>query len=58
MVTWAVQDQWEDPRGPLGVDKASPKLAPLTSDSPEWLRNLHHNGVIFLCAFLLKRQPR
>lgn len=44
MFTWAVQDQWEDPRGPLGVDRPSPKLAPLTSESPEWLHNLYLNG--------------
>lgn len=45
VVTWAEQDNWEDPRGPLGVDRPSPKLAPLTSDSPQWLHDLHKNGV-------------
>jgi hypothetical protein len=44
-VTWATQDGWDDPRGPLGLERPSPKLAPLTADSPEWLRNLHRDGV-------------
>jgi hypothetical protein len=43
--TWAEQDRWKDPRGPMGVDKPSPKLAPLTSESPQWLHDLHRNGV-------------
>lgn len=41
---WAIQDEWEDPRGPLNVNNPSPKLAPLTADSPQWLRDLHKNG--------------
>lgn len=45
VVTWAEQDNWEDPRGPLGVDRPSPKLAPLTPNSPSWLKDLHNNGV-------------
>lgn len=45
VVTWAEQDHWEDPRGPLGVDRPSPKLAALTPESPQWLHDLHHNGV-------------
>ena len=45
LVTWAEQDNWEDPRGPLGIDRPSPKLAPLTSESPKWLHDLHNNGV-------------
>lgn len=45
VVTWAEQDNWEDPRGPLGVDRPSPKLAPLTPESPKWLHDLHNNGV-------------
>lgn len=45
VVTWAEQDHWEDPRGPLGVDRPSPKLAPLTQESPQWLHDLHRNGV-------------
>lgn len=44
-LTWAEQDRWEDPRGPMGVDKPSPKLAPLTPESPQWLHDLHRNGV-------------
>lgn len=45
-VKWApAQDLWDDPRGPLGIDKPSPPLAPLTADSPQWLRDLHNNGV-------------
>ncbi|KAJ0121515.1 uncharacterized protein J7T55_008679 [Diaporthe amygdali] len=44
VVTWAEQDHWEDPRGPLGVDRPSPKLAPLTQESPQWLHDLHRNG--------------
>lgn len=43
--TWAEQDHWEDPRGPLGIERPSPKLAPLTSQSPQWLHDLHRNGV-------------
>lgn len=27
VVTWAEQDNWEDPRGPLGIDRASPETA-------------------------------
>lgn len=45
VVSWAEQDHWEDPRGPLGVDRPSPKLAPLTPESPQWLHDLHNNGV-------------
>ena len=45
VVTWAEQDNWEDPRGPLGIDRPSPKLAPLTPQSPQWLHELHRNGV-------------
>lgn len=45
VVTWAEQDNWEDPRGPLGIDRPSPKLAPLTAESPKWLHDLHNNGV-------------
>lgn len=44
-LTWAEQDNWTDPRGPLGVDRPSPKLAELTPESPQWLRDLHRNGV-------------
>ncbi|KAH7160659.1 hypothetical protein EDB81DRAFT_879008 [Dactylonectria macrodidyma] len=44
VVTWAEQDHWEDPRGPLGIERPSPKLAPLTLESPQWLRDLHKNG--------------
>ncbi|KAK2589642.1 hypothetical protein QQS21_012682 [Conoideocrella luteorostrata] len=44
VVTWLDQDHWEDPRGPLGVDRPSPKLATLTPDSPPWLHDLHKNG--------------
>jgi hypothetical protein len=44
-VTWATQDGWDDPRGPLGLARPSPKLAPLTADSPEWMHNLHRDGV-------------
>jgi hypothetical protein len=45
VVTWVEQDHWEDPRGPLGIDRPSPKLAPLTHESPHWLHDLHNNGV-------------
>ena len=45
ILTWAEQDHWTDERGPLGVDRPSPELAPLTADSPQWLRDLHKNGV-------------
>lgn len=45
VLTWAEQDHWEDPRGPLGIDRPSPKLAPLTLESPQWLHDLHNNGV-------------
>lgn len=45
VVTWAEQDNWEDPRGPLGIEKPSPKLALLAPNSPQWLRDLHRNGV-------------
>ncbi|KAJ2980963.1 hypothetical protein NQ176_g2319 [Zarea fungicola] len=44
VVTWAEQDNWEDPRGPLGIEKPSPKLALLAPNSPQWLRDLHRNG--------------
>lgn len=44
MVTWFYQDSWEDPHGPLGIDRPSPQLASLTADSPEWLRHLHEHG--------------
>lgn len=43
--TWAEQDRWNDARGPLGVNNPSPKLAPLTPESPQWLHDLHRNGV-------------
>lgn len=45
IVSWAEQDHWEDPSGPLGIDRPSPKLAPLSPESPPWLHNLHRNGV-------------
>jgi hypothetical protein len=45
MVIWLDQDHWDDPRGPLGVDNPSPKLAVPNDDSPQWLHDLHHNGV-------------
>lgn len=45
VVTWAEQDHWEDPRGPLGIDRPSPKLAPLTAESPQWLSDLQRDGV-------------
>lgn len=54
VVTWAEQDNWEDPRGPLGIDRPSPKLAPLTPESPSWLNDLHKNGVrlsVNICEF-------
>jgi hypothetical protein len=44
-LTWNRQDDWEDARGPLGIDSPSPKLAALTSQSPQWLRDLHRDGV-------------
>lgn len=48
LITWPEQDKWEDPRGPLGIDRPSPKLAPLTSESPQWLHDLHNKGVSVL----------
>jgi hypothetical protein len=50
ILTWAEQDHWEDPRGPFGIDRPSPKLAPLTPESPQWLHDLHRNGVsVYIC---------
>ena len=49
-MTWPEQDHWKDPRGPLGIDRRSPKLARLTSESPQWLHDLHRNGVSLLIA--------
>lgn len=45
VVSCAEQDRWEDPRGPLGIDRPNPKLAPLGPESPPWLHDLHRNGV-------------
>lgn len=45
VIGWPEQDVWDDPKGPFGVDRPSPQLAPLTADSPQWLRDLHQNGV-------------
>ncbi len=58
VVTWAEQDQWEDPRGPLGVDRPSPKLAPLTKDSPAWLHDLHNKGVSMFSEEACERTPQ
>ena len=44
-ITWAFQDNWEDPSGPMGIHNPSPKLAALTTDSPQWLHDLHKQGV-------------
>ncbi|KAL3440168.1 hypothetical protein BJX65DRAFT_315049 [Aspergillus insuetus] len=43
-LTWAEQDNWEDPRGPWGIERPSPPLAKPTSNSPQWLHDLHQNG--------------
>lgn len=48
VLTWLEQDNWTDPRGPLGIDRPSPKLAELTPESPQWLHDLHRNGVSVL----------
>ena len=45
ILTWAEQDNWTDPRGPMGVQRPSPKLAELTPESPQWLHDLHRDGV-------------
>ncbi|KAF4474762.1 putative phytanoyl-CoA dioxygenase [Colletotrichum fructicola Nara gc5] len=44
IITWLEQDNWEDPKGPLGINRPSPKLAPLTPESPQWLHDLHKRG--------------
>ncbi|KAI8312068.1 hypothetical protein K4K59_006424 [Colletotrichum sp. SAR11_240] len=44
VITWLEQDNWEDPKGPLGINRPSPKLAPLTPESPQWLHDLHKRG--------------
>lgn len=54
-ITWAIQDHWEDADGPLGVNRPSPKLAPLTAKSPQWLRELHDNGVQSHVERMLRR---
>ena len=45
VITWHTQDDWNDPNGPPGYDRPSPKLAELVPGSPRWLYDLHKNGV-------------
>ncbi|WVW84368.1 hypothetical protein I302_106402 [Kwoniella bestiolae CBS 10118] len=57
VVQWApAQDLWDDPRGPLGIDKPSPKLAALTTDSPQWQRDLHDKGWALVKAAVPKER--
>lgn len=45
ILTWAEQDKWTDQQGPMGVQRPSPKLAVPTPESPQWLHDLHRDGV-------------
>lgn len=45
VVSFVTQNQWNDAKGPMNVDKPSPVLATKGDQDPQWLKDLQRDGV-------------
>jgi hypothetical protein len=46
VVSFVTQNQWNDAKGPMNVDKPSPVLATKGDQDPQWLKDLQRDGFV------------
>ncbi|GFZ51910.1 hypothetical protein JCM24511_09680 [Saitozyma sp. JCM 24511] len=46
VVSFVTQNQWNDAKGPMNVDKPSPVLATKGEQDPQWLKDLQRDGFV------------
>ena len=52
-VKFVAQNDWKDAKGPLGIDRPSPKLAVNGESDPQWFKDLQRDGVSILSGEFL-----
>ncbi|ORY34554.1 hypothetical protein BCR39DRAFT_556072 [Naematelia encephala] len=55
VVQFVSQGQWNDAKGPMNIDKPSPKMV-VKPDSPQWLKDLERDGFVVVKSVVPKER--